>query len=212
MVFFFPSHKWAFPNLWDLLKSCHKSSIQSFRASLGFEACAFCMLQLASYPIITINIVLRSNYSSCSNTLTFPLWNPELRPVTYNHLESLAGQYISLSQKIINPAEMMAHHLTKRSCWAPTSCAATAPSPTTVSSSVTWPSQRQQIVTWNREKHPHNLWGRSNQRKWGGTYSKWEAVRMRNTFLFWPMLQQQATQEEIKQMKAFWNWETTEIN
>lgn len=106
----------------------------------------------------------------------------------------------------------MAHHLTGRSCWAPTSCAASAPSPATVSNGLARPSQRQQIVTWNRAKHPRNFWGRSNLRKLGQTYGKWEAARKKNTFLFWLKLQPQPTQEKIKQMKAFWKLERTEIN
>lgn len=107
----------------------------------------------------------------------------------------------------------MAHHLTGRSCWTPTSCAASASSPVTVSNGLARPSQQQQIVTWNTAKYHHNFWGRFSQRKLGEAYSKWEAARKKkNTFLFWPKLQQQPTKEEIKQMKAFWKSETTEIN
>lgn len=195
---------WAVPNLTGL----HPKP---------WGVCAFCMLQCAHYPIITINILLRSNYSSCSNTFSPPLWNPELH--FFFHLEACnlqpPGEYSwPVDQpltKIINPTETSARRLTARSCSAPTSCAVNAPDLTTVNSSITWLSHRQQIVTWNRAKHPCNLWGRSNRKKWGGTYSKGEAMRMNNTFLFWPPLQW-PTRSEIKQMKAFWKSETTKIN
>lgn len=61
------------------ISSNHNTSLHpNLRGLFRFKACAFCMLQLARYPIITINILLRSNYSSCSNTFSLPLWNPEL--------------------------------------------------------------------------------------------------------------------------------------
>lgn len=91
------------------ISSNHNTSLHpNLRGALSFLFKACALLQLACYPIITINILLRSNYSSCSNTFSLPLWNPELhlffffffilRPVTYNHLENIAGQWISLSR------------------------------------------------------------------------------------------------------------------
>lgn len=52
--------------------------IQTFRGFFVRSVCSLCAVQLACYPIITINILLRSNYSSCSNTFSLPLWNPRI--------------------------------------------------------------------------------------------------------------------------------------
>lgn len=68
------------------ISSNHNTSLHSDLQGL-FSVQSVCFL-CACYPIITINILLKSNYSSCSNTLSFPLWNPELHLFFFFHFEA----------------------------------------------------------------------------------------------------------------------------